>query len=562
MKKNFLIIIAVIFCSSFSFSQNVKTQNVKSVINSATIYLNGAEIVQNPKINLQAGRTKLIFTNISHKIKPKSIRVTTLKGIDLLSVTSKINYLTKVEEQVEIKQLKDSLKLVQNKIQAFNDENDAYKTEKAMLLKNTSIGGSNTGVSLAELKEAADFYRSRIKDINTRVSKINKGINKLSVTKFRLQKELKELNASASYMRAEVEILVSADKAVSSNFELKYIVADAGWSPAYDIKATDTDKPVELIYRAKVFNNTGIDWKNLNIKLSTADPTLSVSQPELKPWYVSQSYYSGNDKGFGGVNEGYTQNMIVSKDFEKSEDEYRGERSMSPGTGAVTTTHVTESYGNAAVPEMNAEFKIKTKYSVPSDDKPYLVDVSEHKLPASFKHFAVTKLDKDVFLLARITGWEDLNLVEGPANVYYAGTYLGQSFIQTRNVKDTLELSLGRDSKVLVTRSKLKEFSSTQLIGSKRKETFTYEFVVKNNRKADITIDILDQLPISQSDKIEVKALEISDAKQNFATGELKWKYTIKQGESHKIRLSFYIKYPKEMKVEVQKMKSRQIRYF
>ena len=221
-----------------------------------------------------------------------------------------------------------------------------------------------------------------------------------------------------------------------------------------------------------------------------------------------------------------------------------------------------DNYAKATVPELNAEFEIDRKYTIPSDDKPYLVDVDKHELPATFKHFAVTKLDKDVFLLARVTGWEDLNLVDGPANIYYSGTYLGQSFINTRNVQDTLDLPLGRDGKVLVTRTKLKDYSKTQFIGNKRKETLTYELVAKNNRKSTIDIDILDQIPISQTDDIEVKVLEISDAKYNEETGKLIWHYKLQPGESKKIRLSFSIKYPKNKKIQINKQKSRKVRYF
>ena len=126
----------------------------------------------------------------------------------------------------------------------------------------------------------------------------------------------------------------------------------------------------------------------------------------------------------------------------------------------ILQTTITENYDEVDIPDLNTEFEIKSKYSIPADDKPYVVNIETHTLPATFEHFAVTKLDKGVFLLAKITGWEDLSLVDGYANVYFKGTYLGESLIKTRNVKDTLDLSLGRDDKVMVTRSKLKKYGS------------------------------------------------------------------------------------------------------
>ena len=557
--KKMLLLISVLLIGVLSNAQKVKKQEFETKINSATVYLTGAEIIRTKKTSLKQGRTELVFKNISPKINNKSIRVTTTNGAKILSISSKINYLTKEKEKPRITQLKDSLLIVSEKIQLLADKTDAYKIEKQMLLENISIGGENNGVSITNLKEASDFYRTRTIEINVKLSKYKRETIKLNSISYRLNRELNELNANNTYTRSEIIILVSSDKTISSDIEVKYLVYSAGWSPAYDIKAEDTDKPVEFIYRAKVFNNTDIDWKDLKMTLSTADPTLDVSQPNLQPWYMDYNTITYNNhyqQNYGGIQdkgEGYIQSNMISTDSGNAQQSV---------TEPEDYIFIEESYAEVAVPELNAEFEIEKPYTIPSDDKPYLVDVNEYELPATFKHFAVTKLDKDVFLLARITGWENLNLVEGPANVYYSGTYLGQSFIKTRNVSDTLDLSLGRDGKVMVTRSKLKDYSKTQFIGNKRKDTYTYELVAKNNRKSPINIEILDQIPISQNADIEVKILEISNADYNETKGELKWKFKLNPGEMKRIRLSYSIKYPKRKQILYRKQKSRNVRFF
>ncbi len=558
MKTLFLIASLIFFFFPNSKSQDIKEKTVETSIQSATVYLTGAEIIRAKQISLSAGKTRLIFSELSPKLDSKSIRVTIKdENVDLLGISSQVTFLSKKEELPKIKVLKDSLELLNLKMQDLNDETDALNTEKKMLLTNISIGGQDNGVSITDLKLASDFYRSRISEINTKISKINDQKNKWVLSTQRIQNQLNELNAGTNYSRTEISILVSSDLAITTELELKYIVNDAGWSPSYDIKATDTDAPVKLEYRAKVFNNSDIDWDNIKIKLSTADPNLSVAKPILNPWYLNFQTI-GYNKQRVLKNEGYlnVQSESNAPSISRMYESQTGEDIYDQ------TVIVSGDFSEAAVPELSAEFDIKKTYTIPSDDKPYLVDISEHELPATFRHFAVTKLDKDVFLLARITGWEDLNLIEGPANVYYAGTYLGQSFIDTRNVKDTLDLSLGRDSKVLVTRTKMKEYSSTQFIGNKRKETLTYEFIAKNNRKTDINIRILDQIPISQTEEIEVKVIDISGAEQNPATGELKWEFNLKPGESKTFKLSFDIKYPKNRQLELEQKKSKQIRYF
>lgn len=557
MKTFILSIIVSILVTANLSAQKINEQTVKSDIKSAVLYLTGVEITRSKRLSLKSGQNRIIFQGLSAKINSKSIRVTTDAGVDLLSVSDKTTYLSKKTELPRIKRLKDSLEYINQTIQGLSDKRNAYDTEKSMLLKNLSIGGTDKGVSVTELKQASDFYRSRILDINQRGSEINRKTKLLNKEKANYAKELQELNAESSYRSGEIVVLVSVKSAKTSAIDLKYLVKDGGWSPIYDIKAMDTDKPVELVYRAKVYNNTGVDWVDLKMKLSTADPSLSVTQPDLRPWYMTfKQTYSYNQqryrKGDGGnVSKekalNYSNSIVTSSNIELT------------GKPVVNETG---SFSEAVLPELSAEFDIKEKYDIPSNDKPYLVEVTEHKLPAEYKHFAVTKLDKDVFLLARISGWEELNLIDGPANVYYGGTYLGQSFINTRNVKDTLDLSMGRDSKVMVTRSKLKEFSSTQFIGNKRKETLSYEFVAKNSRRSPVTIDVLDQIPISQSDDIEIKVLEISGAVQNETTGELKWTFTLQPGQSRKVKFSYSIKYPKTKTIEIQKKKSRNVRYF
>ncbi len=552
MKHLFIITFISGFFLFPAYSQVIKEQKVKSEISSVTVYLTGAEIHRNKTLNLKSGKTRLIFTDLSPKINAKSIRITTDENVDLLGITNTINYLANETDLPRTKRLKDSLELITDKIQTISDQTDAYNTEKKMLLTNMSIGGKDKGVSITELKQASDFYRSRIAEINTKLSKFNSKKRRLNKELQKINNQLAELNNHSNYSRSEISILVSANKPGTSKIELKYLLNDAGWSPSYDIKAVDTDKPVKLEYRAKVYNNSDIDWKNIKIKLSTADPNLSITKPVLNPWYLKYRTYSYNYNKRYKKAEGYIQNKIQSNNMSVVNQEQSSEEDVI----------VSDTYADAEIPELSAEFNIKKTYDIPSDDKPYIVDINEYELPATYKHYAVTKLDKDVFLLARITGWQDLNLIEGPANVYYAGTYLGQAFIDIRNVKDTLDLSLGRDGKVLVTRTKLKAYSSSKIIGTKRKETMTYELIARNNRKSIINLQILDQIPISQTDEIEVKVLNTSEAEMNETTGKLKWEFKLKPGETKKITLSFEIKYPKNKEIQVEQKKQRQIRYF
>lgn len=554
MKKVIITIVILIVNNLVSFAQTSEAvQEVSAPIQSAIVYLYGAEVSQTKQVSLNAGKNKIVFTGLSPKLNSKSIQVNVSGDVAILAISDAINYMANQKESGRIKQLKDSLKSLNESIAVVNDEKEAYTIEKNMLLKNDAMGGTEKAVAIAELKLAADFYRTRIKEINTELFSFNQKINHLNEAIIKTNQQLMELNAKNNQPSAEISILLSSAIKTNTTISLKYIVTDAGWAPSYELRAEDINLPIELKYRAKVFNNTGVDWNDIKIKLSTADPSQSAAKPVLSAWnldYTAGMNYKKNynSVAFSNSNsaEGYMQNAPVSMDKYSANGSSVKEQMVQP-----------VKFEEIQVSELSADFDIKNNYSIPSDSKPYIVDVTEYKLPATFQHYSAPKVVRDAFLLARITGWEDLDLVEGPANVYYGGTYIGQSYIYTRSVDDTLDLSLGRDNKVLVTRSKVKEYCNKKLFGSTVKETFAYEMVVKNNRKTPVQIDIQDQLPISTQSDILVESIETSKAELDPKTGQLTWSYNLQPGEVKKIALSFSIKYPKNATINVQKTKTQ-----
>jgi len=503
-----------------------QSKEITSSIKSVVVYLDGAQVSRTKKVSIPAGTSKLVFTQLSSKLEPSSIQVQVGEEIQLLSVSASNNYEEPRLETKKISSLRDSILLLSNKMRVHADEIDAYETEKKMLLRNQSIAGEQTGVSISELKIATEFFRSRVMEINKKISSSNSKRSKLEAIKTRKSRQLTELVGHNFINTKQVSILLKSKAATSTNLTLKYLVSSAGWAPIYDLRAKDITEKIHLNYRAQVFNNSNVDWKNVRLRLSTADPRQSADKPALTKWVISR--FSGSTPGFGSTEK-------------KVSERSRSTKGLMEKDGVK--------YEEIDLPELVAEFDIKEKYNVPSDAKPYMVDVIEHDLKAAFKHYAVPKIEQSAFLLARVTGWEDLNLVEGPVNVYYAGAYIGKSYIQTSGTNDTLDISLGRDNKVVVVREKKKDYTKSQLIGGFKKDRLWFELSVKNNRKAPIQIEILDQIPISGDNSITITADEISKADQDEESGQLSWEYNVEPGAVKKHELQFTIKYPKSMRV-------------
>jgi uncharacterized protein (TIGR02231 family) len=534
-------------------AQTIQEKRIATEIQSVVVYLDGADITHTTVIDIPAGKSKIVFTGLSPQLNPKSIRVKLPSQVDVLSVNSQLDYLFSKELSPQIKSLSDSLNLINEQITALNDEKSAYNTEYEMLLQNKDLGSPAGGVSIVNLSNAADFFRVRVKDINSKISHLNLAITKQEITKERLTQQLNILNHKSTYKRGEVTILVSSKEKVTAEAELKYIVQQAGWVPTYDIKAQEVNQPITLNYKAKVYNDTEIDWKNVSLTLSTANPSMNASKPNLETWYLNYhhrgSYQNQTTHNWEGeLNDQTLADSIIGKYVSANKKRKDAEDQKPKGK-------------LMEVSDLSVEFAIQEKYSISADANPYFVQIKSYDLPATYKHFAAPKKDKNAFLIARITDWEDLNLVSGVANIYLDNTYVGWSFINTTGTNDTLDISLGRDSKVIITRIKQKEYSKKVSMGASRKDILSYEIEVKNNRNAPINIEIVDQLPISQDSDIEVGKLEITNANHNALTGELKWEFSLEPSTIKKMQLSFYIKYPKNKPVQQNTTQHMNVRF-
>lgn len=537
----FLFIALIALNPVFSVNDTLKTD---SKIQSVTIFLNGAEINRLKAIPLTAGRHTIEFTELSPNINSKNIRLSASDDVSILSITNIFNKMQIPSKlKAEIKQKKDSITLINNKIALLNNEKNAYQTEMDLLLKNNEIGTKESGVSILELQKAADFYRARTKEIKDNIHSVDTKMADLNIILMKLNQEFLAVNFKAQKPSSSIIIEIICGKAGTFDFDLKYYVSNAGWMPAYDIKATEIGKNIDFYYNAKVYNSTGVDWNNVKLKLSTADPSQGATKPTLTPWTLN---YSSNDSY-----EGYYQ-----KEFVGAMDKERVNRPAAGSYGGNSGNINTPAIAEVAVSELSSEFDIEIPYTIPSNAKPYMLEVKKYDLPADYKYLSIPKIDRDAFLLARISGWEDLDIISGNANVYMGNTYIGQSYINTRFVEDTLDLSLGRDNKVLVTRTKKQDFNSKKIIGTNKKETYTYEIIVKNNRKVPIGIEIVDQLPVSQESDIDVSILDISEAVHEPLSGKLSWDYTLQAGESKQMNISFSIRYPKNKTVKTRKYRS------
>ncbi len=515
------------------------SQNANSKITEVTVFLNRAQVTRQVKTQLNPGKTNLIVGGLTSMLDPQSIQVSGKGNFIILGTSHQQNYLSELNMPKALRSLKDSVELLQKQVQLEQSQKEILNKEEQMLMSNQKIGGANQNLTVAELKAMADFYRSRLTEIVSSRMKEDDKIKKLSELVVKLQQQINSQNELYQRNTSEIVISLSADAPTNADFEVSYVVGNAGWVPQYDIRAINTKSPLQLSYKANVFQSTGEEWKNVKLKLSTANPNESGLKPELIAWYLD--FYQPVQlqevvTTRGAKRKMNAPSMAMAKEGYKSEAEV-----MPASTSAEFVSTIQTS--------LNTEFDISLPYTVSSANKPTLVDIRNYELKADYNYSAAPKLDHDAFLLAKAIGWEELSLLPGEANIFFEGTFTGKSFIDPNNIKDTLSLSLGRDKRIVVKREKQKELTSRKFIGTNQKETYAWEISIRNTKTEAIRISLEDQIPVSQNSQIEVTAIDIAGAKYNKDSGKLLWDLNLQPNETKKIMFKYEVKYPKDRQV-------------
>ena len=534
-----ILAVSFIAIPFFLFAQE-NEKKVKSEIKNVTVFLSGASVTSAGSTSIDAGPQDLVFENLSPFIDGSSIEAKGEGAFTILAVSFRTNYLNTQPKSKEIKQFEDSLEALQLKIQVQENMHNVYENEESMLLANKNIGGQNTGVNAAELEKIANILRMRLTDLNTKEMECSLKEKKIGEEINKIQSQLNEINAKRNKNTGEVVVSISSQAVMNAKLTITYNVYNAGWTPIYDLRAKDSNSPVQLEYRANVWQSTGVDWKNVKLNISTGNPSVNGTKPAVNPWWLSfYSPYNYKNKEYSKKafddKAGYfaapaaADGLISTKDSQKVEEANYSYNYVTASENAVTV-----------------EYEISIPYNIPADSKPHSVSIQSLNIPASYRYYCAPKFDPDAFLLAKITGWDKYNLLSGNLNIFFEGTFVGKSYLDTKTTSDTLDISLGRDKNVVVMRTMLKDFCDKKIIGLNKKETRTYEIGIRNKKKSEIEIEIADQLPLATSNEIEVEALETGGAKYDKEKGLLSWNIKAATGEEKKFRFSFSVKYPKD----------------
>ena len=550
MKRFYLFSIAILALHLQGLAEN---NGIPSKIKGVTIYLKGARVERTATASLVPGDNEIVFEGLSNYIDENSIEVQGQGNATILSVNYRVNYQKLQQESDRVKRFKSSMDSVNLKLEYVKNEISTDDQEIKLLQANYKLGVNPKTDFVEDVEEWGEHYHKKVLEIKNALTKLNIERKELKTLSDQFQADINQENAAVKQPSGEIVVKVQGTGYTNADFRFSYYVANAGWTPLYSLRAENTKDPLKLDYDALVTQQTGEQWKDVKLALSTGNPLQKGNKPELNPWYLNVDEY--NDRQLRKSGPLYHKSSQF--DGEDADLSYKVDKNdttrLSGGRAEGTVYYLdgikvlgnASNYTTSTQNQLNVSFDINLRYTINPDGTPQQVRIQQTTLPAIFEYASAPKLDDNAFLLAKVTGWEDANLLPGTANLYYEGAYIGKSYLDPSVTNDTLNLSFGRDKKINIERKLLRDFSKKQFLGKYKTQNFVYETSVKNTKNIPVVITIEDQIPISQTKEIEVTVKDNSKADYDLKTGKLQWKMTLQPNETKKVKLDFSVRYPK-----------------
>ncbi|MGB3090584.1 MAG: DUF4139 domain-containing protein [Chitinophagaceae bacterium] len=561
MKKILLISGVVLFCTS---SKAQDTARVDAAIKNATVYFGyGAELTHESKVKIDATTKIIVISQLSTSIDINSLQISVPEDVALLSQHYKVYYpaIPTVIKTKEVERLEDSIVLLQKEITRIDnlvaiDQEILAKT--GLLIETTINTSGNKTITSEEVLKLLEYYNLKIEKSKTNIYNHKQNINLQNLKIADIRKRIAAMSVVAPNKQkpyGQVFLQVMCKRSGEIPVDLSYYTTQAGWTAVYDVRVNSKTNKVKLVYKASLTQTSGIDWKKTKLTLSTGSPNFGVAAPILTPWYL-QLYVPGiytelqrraaQGNASRNVVQSYRDDRSLSEVVVSGTDgDYKQEKLKDQTIDPSTL----QQYTTLNEGQLNTNFEIDLPYDIESDGQLHSVSIKDQEISCVLKNYAVPRIDKDAYLLAEVADWQNLDLLPGDANIIMDDTYIGKSVIDPNTTADTLNLSLGRDKRIAVKRSVVKELSSLKTSGKESRQIFTYEIIVKNNKLTDVNLLLKDQYPLSTIKEVEVKLEEDGAAMVNPETGVLTWKIDLKPGESKKVRFTYSVKYPKDKKI-------------
>ena len=525
----------------FSTIVNAKTQVYNNVYTTAslshvTIFNKGANIERNGKLKVEKGANEVIIKNVSPSLINESIQIEIFSNdIIINSVQKQMNYLGSIPPSKEMTMLKDSLAILKEMALKETVNLEVFIQEKDLLNQNKSVLKLSKEFIIDDLMDLTSYFRERMLDVESNLSSTKQEINQLNQEIQKIEKQINTINDKVNNQYSNVVVQLTSISEGIYDFNLSYNINNAGWTPFYDIRSKEIHSPIDLTYKAKVYQNSNENWENVKLSLSTGN----LNQSNVAP-----SFYS-NELTFGYPKKNKQEKNLMPRNYlSESISSRTNQISSNLETASTSSDFTTINFNGTQI-----EYNIDLPYSIQSKREPILIDIKKISLSATYDYYCYPKVDNDVFLMCHFNTIANQNFLPGNGQVFFKGKSIGKTYLDPLSTQPIIDLSLGRDATIIVERKILKRFSSEVKIGDKIKIERHYEITVKNNKIDSVKLKLIDQVPISTNKSISIELTEKSEANYEKRNGKLVWDLNLNSSEILKKYFNYTIKHPENKNI-------------
>ena len=519
------------FCSIFASISAQKPVFTEAKLKSVMLYEQSAELYSNTSFRIPKGSSEIVIANIAENIDESSIKIGSKSKISVLTyrfTDDEDFYKVELDKKnPEHKLVLDSISLMEKKIKDFTFQKTSLANSIGILDKNQTINSGSTSYS-KELEKLIEYYHKKRIDLSLQLDNVENSIAQMNTKLGKLQTKF-DLNSKEmeNYPTGKLVVQISSESDETVNLDIKYSVRDASWRPYYDVVIPDINSKTKLMYKALIKQNSGLDWKNVELHLVSGFPNVHKQIPSLYDWNL------------------YYQNPIpVMRD----EVYYEPQRTPA-ATASVSKVSAKEMLADVSVVrasafqnQLNVGYDLKDLYTILSNNQENSINLDVNEIPASYTYYTIPKMDKTVFLIAELDNLEKYNLINAGANIIFQDTNVGKTSLNTENTENKLLLTLGDDRRISIKRDLIKDKTMEKSISSSNKEQqYAYQFIIRNNKNEKIKLRIKDHVPVATDKQIIVSMMNKGGATYDEKTGDLIWDIVLEANETKKIDFSFKV---------------------
>jgi uncharacterized protein (TIGR02231 family) len=518
MKKLFFLISIAI--GSHSFAQN-SDKLVTAKPTDVTIYQQGAFVTRTLSTNLQKGLQKITIIGLPRNIEQNTLFASAPEGVKIVSF-AKVNAKLTPQMTKTIAAQADSVQEFAYLSSKLKLHRNAYNNEYNLINENKNLAGTN-GVKADELEKVANLYRRKLRELADLMHNLDRELAEISTKKSEVSRRQQQNVNNFSNQVSAVELTIKSEKTQTSKLNIKYFLSSASWSPNYNFRFNGLNEPCYFEANAAISNYSNDDWEDVKITLSTATPQKRLSPEAFQTWFVNQGNISRGKSS-------YEMNMTSNQISEKRN--FKADKAGADFTNETST-------------EMTVTYELQDPISLTTQSQTAFVEIKSITTNPSFKHIVNLGSCDDTYLTANITEWQKWRLLSGPIQIYNYGELNGTASFDTYLLSDTMQIPLGIDRNVVIKYKTIVDKREKSFMSSNYSHEFRFEISVKNNNSRAINIEMIDQVPVSRSEKIKIEINEISGAEYEAEIGKITWKLEIPANTGEKRNLGFTAKYPK-----------------